>query len=214
MTSRAHVRAALRVAALVARKAPIPDTYEPDVIRATLEDALFDAFMGYASSSGSVTKWRNAAGRAVTEAVADMFYRGYEDAGADDTEADDERWLTGKQAEQRDFLVGAFEAIKEDRDAETVTEDGVRARVEAWAQMLDAVYSEALLRGKKNQSLEWVYGDTDHCPTCQRLNGQRHTARWYLARDYIPGKPGAAMDCGGYRCGCSLVDREGNTVTI
>lgn len=197
-----------------AAKAALPDTYEPDVIRTTLTEALFDAFIGYASSAGSVTKWRNAAGRAVLEGISDMFYRGYEDAGADETEADDERWLTAKQAEQRDYLPGVFDWLKEQRDAETITEDAVRARVEQWAQMLDAVYSEGILRGKKNQLLEWRYGDTDHCETCQKLNGQKHTAKWYLARDYIPGKPGAGMDCGGYRCQCVLLDRDGNEVTL
>ena len=195
-------------------KAAIPDTYEPDVIRTTLTDALFDAFIGYASSAGAVTKWRNAASRAVLEGVSDMFYRGYEDAGADETEDDDERWLTKTQNEQLGYLPGVFEWIKGAKADDSITEDAIRARVEQWGQTLDAVYSEALLRGKKNQSLTWRYGDTDHCSDCQKLNGQRHTAKWYLARDYIPGKPGAAMECGGYRCQCTLEDKDGNAVTI
>jgi hypothetical protein len=195
-------------------KAALPDTYEYDVIRQTLEEALFDAFMGYASSAGAVTKWRNAARRAVLEAHADAFYRGYEEAGAEETEPEDEKWLTAKQKEQVDYVAGVFDWLKEQRDAETVTEDAIRARVEQWCQSLDATFGEGKLRGDKNQVLVWRYGDTDHCETCQRLNGQRHTAKWYIARDYIPGKAGAAMLCGGYRCQCWLETKDGDVVTI
>lgn len=196
-----------------AHKGELPDTYEIDVVRATLEEALFDAFMGYASG-GRVTSYRNAAGRAVLEAHSDAFYRGYEEAGAEETEPEDDAWLTRRQREQVEFLAGVFEWIKAQRDAETITEDAIRARVEAWAQGLDATYGEGKLRGNKSQVLVWHFGDTDHCETCQRLNGQRHKARWYLDRDYIPGKAGAAMLCGGYQCQCWLENKAGETVTI
>ncbi len=137
-----------------------------------------------------------------------------DDAGADELEQEDESWLSSKQKEQLGFLPDTFEWIKQARADESITEDAITDKVERWAQTLDSIYSEALLRGKKNQLLEWRYGDTDHCETCASLNGQRHKASWYLARDYIPGKPGAAMDCGGYRCACVLLDRDGNEVTI
>ena len=213
-TARDELRHLLAEAAgWLAQKGELPDTYEMDVIRQTFEEALFDAFIGYASG-GAVTKWRNAAGRAVIEGHSSAFYRGYDEAGAEETEPDDDRWLTARQNEQREFLAGVFEWIKEQRDAETVTEDAIRARVEAWAQGLDATYGEGKLRGNKNIVLIWHYGDTDHCETCQRLNGQRHKARWYLDRDYIPGKAGAAMLCGGYQCQCWLENKAGETVTI
>jgi len=210
-----HIAVAREVAARVAGfvKASIPDTYEYDVIRKTYVDALFDAFMGYAGGD-RVTRHKNAASRAIVEAFPDAFYRAHEDAGAEETEQDDEQWLTGSTNAELGNLDGVFEWIKQARDEETITEDAIRDRVERWAQGLDSVYSEALLRAKKNQKLEWHYGDTDHCETCATLNGQAHTAKWYLARDYIPGKPGAAMDCGGWRCQCFLTDKSGETVTI
>lgn len=212
---RARLREYLAEAAeWLAAKGALPDTYEMDVIRSTFEEALFDAFIGYASG-GAVTKWRNAAGRAVLEAHSDAFYRGYEEAGAEETEPDDDRWLTGRQREQVEFLAGVFAWIKEQRDAETITEDAIRARVEQWAQGLDATYSEGKLRGDKSQVLIWHLGETeDHCATCARLDGQRHKARWYLDRDFLPGKAGAAMNCGGYRCGCYLTNKAGETVTL
>ena len=196
-------------------KATIPDTYEYDVIRAAYTDTLFEAFIGYASSGGAVTKWKNAAKRAIVEAFPDAFNRAHEEAGADETDDDDEKWLTGRMNEELGHLDGVFAWLKQARGEETITETDIEARVEQWAQGLDSVFSEALLRAKKNQSLEWHLGETEiHCETCARLNGQRHTAKWYLARYYIPGKPGAAMDCGGWRCLCFLTDKSGETVTI
>jgi len=210
----AHRKAAAAVAKEL-YKAAIPDTYEYPVIREAYTDSLFEAFIGYASSAGAVTKWKNSAKRSITEAFPDAFYRAHEEAGAEETDPEDEQWLTGRTNAELGNLDGVFEWIKQARAEETVTEDAIEARVEQWAQGLDSVFSEALLRAKKNQSLEWHLGETEvHCETCAKLNGQRHTAKWYLARDYIPGKPGAAMDCGGWRCQCYLTDKNGETVTI
>lgn len=64
-------------------------------------------------------------------------------------------------------------------------------------------------------SVEKVMESVDveqHCETCASLNGTRHRMSWFVERDYIPQKPGAAMDCGGWRCQCTLVDTEGNQV--
>ncbi len=55
---------------------------------------------------------------------------------------------------------------------------------------------------------------TEHCDTCLGLNNTRHSARWYINRDYIPGKPGAAMDCGGWNCQCYLTNDEGKQFSI
>ena len=219
MTLPDHRRAAHVVAGLVAErltvKAPLPGTDDYAAVRAEYESRLFDAFIGFASSSGRGGRaFRNEAGRAVTDATSAAFYRGYQDAGGEETEAEDEDWLTARQEGERGHLPGVFEWLAEAREAETITEPLIQERVERWAQSLDSIYSEGLLRGKKNQMLEWRYGDTEHCATCLKLNGQRHTAKWYLARDYIPGKPGAAMDCGGYRCQCSLLDKDGGEGTI
>ena len=71
------------------------------------------------------------------------------------------------------------------------------------------------MMGKGKQMLTWRLGNTEvHCSTCASLNGKRHRASWFISHDYIPGKPGAAMDCQGYNCDCALVDDEGIEVTI
>lgn len=204
----AAVRAALKDA--------LPSTDDYDVIAAAYADDLFDAFIGFASSSGRGSRaYRNAASRAVVEAVPAAFYRGYQDAGGEDTEPDDEDWLTARQDAERGYLPGVFDWLAEQRDAETITEDAVRARVDNWASSLASIYVEGQLRGSKNKMLTWSLGSTEkHCATCASLNGQRHSAKWYVRRNYIPRKPQADMDCGGWNCDCSLSDDNGNDVTL
>lgn len=192
-------------------KASKPEDY--DVLRADYVDRLFDNFIGYASSGGSVTKWRNAAGRAVLEVVAGAIEGAFAEADAE-MESDDTAWLRETQTAQVGHLPGVFDWLKEQRDAETITEDAVQARAEQWAQALDGIRSEAQLRTKGKEMLTWHVGDTEHCDTCRRLDGKRHSAKWYIANDYIPGKAGAAMDCGGYRCQCWLEDKNGDEVTL
>ena len=66
---------------------------------------------------------------------------------------------------------------------------------------------------KSNQPLTWRLGKTEeHCDTCAKLDGQTHRLKWYTARDYMPKKPGAAMDCGGWNCDCGLFDKDGKRV--
>jgi hypothetical protein len=47
-----------------------------------------------------------------------------------------------------------------------------------------------------------------------RMSDSQRESKWYIERDFIPGKAGAAMECGGYRCACVLVDKNGDEVTL
>lgn len=193
-------------------KTMLPSTEDYAVIAAEYADRLFEAFISFASTTGRQTRaYRNEAGRAVLDATAAAFYRGYEDAGGEETEPDDDRWLAARQDAERGYLPGVFDWLAEQRDAETVTEGAVRGRVDAWVSSLQSIYAEGKLRGAKNKMLTWRLGGTEqHCATCARLDGQRHSAKWYLGRNYIPRKPQAAMNCGGWNCDCALVDDNGD----
>ncbi len=182
-------------------KAELPETYEYDTIRETYASALTDALLGYASSGGRVTSFTNMAKRAVLEAVSDAIYRGFDDAGADELENDDERWLTAQQQAQIGFLPDVFAWIKEQRDAETITEDAIAGRVEMWLRSLDSLYGEAKMRGSKNKSLVFDGEDGDEsCDVCQGLKGKRHKISWILENDAIPRPGNAYFTCQGYRC--------------
>lgn len=208
-----------RSAALVpeARKAALPATEDYDVVRADLSNRLFDAFMGFLSSAGSVTKWRNAARRALVEDVPGAFYRGYEDAaGADaETEPEDERWITAETARQMAFMDYTFEALREIRADESARESDVEARCETWARTLDGIYSEGKLRGAGNVMLTFDGDDgNESCPECQKYKGQRHGARWWIARDLVRRNGNDNYGCGRWEpCQHDLYDDDGEMFT-
>lgn len=60
---------------------------------------------------------------------------------------------------------------------------------------------------------EWVYGDTNHCPSCLKANGQRHRLKdWHLA-GLLPQNNGSKdLICGGFNCKCKLVRVTGSSL--
>lgn len=184
-----------------------------------IEEAMLDFFM----AEDPVTAYRNAMNKSMSDAFLSAFELGYTDNGAELPLDDDAlEWLSSKQEQEFGFIRELFVSLKDMRAAYRAKEiktGEVKAEVvsrrDGYLATLDAVYTAAKMYAKKNAMLEWRYGDTVHCGTCEKLNGQKHKATWYLSRDYIPGKPGAAMDCGGWRCQCRLIDvKSGNEITI
>lgn len=183
-----------------------------DVIRADFETRLTDAFQSAVSTNGRAA--RNAARLAVVEDVPAAFERGYADGGGEEIDAEDNAWATDEQARQLAFMSDAVSALRELGDA--ITEDLINSRVGLWLGTLDAIYAHAKLLGAKNKMLTWHLGSTEkHCATCAKLDGQRHSAKWWLNHNYIPRQPGSeTLDCGGWQCDCSLADDEDNEFTV
>ncbi len=94
-----------------------------DVIRADYKSRLFDAFIGYLSSGGSVARWLHAASRAISEDFSAAFYRGYQDGGgALPVEADDDAWLTTRVPHEWHYLSELFKVLNDWRLSEQYTE--------------------------------------------------------------------------------------------
>ena len=216
-TARDELRHLLAEAAgWLAQKAPVPATEDLAVVRAEYAERLFEAFIGYVSSTGAVTSWRNQARRAVVEAFPAAFYTGYVDGGGEETEDEDEAWLTVRINQELEFVAGIFETLKEWRASEDFTEGDVQARVDGYVATLEGVYTEGKLRGSKNRTLEFDGDDGDEsCPDCQRLKGKRHTIKWILANNAIPRPGNDYFECQGYRCQHFWVDpNTGETYTF
>lgn len=165
---------------------------------------------------GSVTAPRNQFRQAAVEALGDGFDLGYEDKGGDLPIDDDALgWLNARIEQELSYISMLFEQIKELRKDEDVNPlEWVSMKADSYVAACREAYNAGKMFADKLQMLTWVYGDADHCATCEKLNGQRHRASWFLSRNYIPRKPGASLDCGGYRCKCSLIDKDGNEFTI
>ena len=193
------------------------------VIRSDYRARIAEAMTDYLATDKPSTAFRGAMRTAAIEDLPAAFWNGYaETAGEIDyTDEDAAGWIESKLEGELGFIAELFVSLKQLRDqfwhgeADTnALRDEVASRVDGYAATLESVRVAGRMWGSKNQMLTWEYGDTEHCDTCQKLNGKAHRAKWYLALDYIPGKPGAAMDCGGYRCQCKLRDKDGNVISI
>ena len=194
--------------------AGLPVKATPDINR-EYNDAIIAAIVDY-FEGGAVAASRNDFKRAMITAFGDSFDAGWQDGGGELPIDDDAMaWLEDRLNEEAGYIDGVFQEAKELRkDKEFDYFTWATQKAERYVNTLTSIYNAAKLLANDRQMLTWRYGDADHCATCEKLNGQRHRASWYIDRDYIPGKPGAAMDCGGYRCQCVLLDASGNEVTI
>ena len=130
--------------------------------------------------------------------------------------------LTEVLSLQRGFARAAWlklqAQVKTARDAGQDTSGLGAGFGDRWAAGLWGEYNyfKMLSKSGTGKLFFWVLGNTEkHCATCKSLAaGAGHTIDWYIARDYIPGRNGAAMECGGYWCDCTLVDAAGHDWTL
>lgn len=185
-------------------------------INARYHDEITNALVNY-FSGGNVTSSKNQFRQAMVEAFNSAFDTGWIDGGqAFPVSADAVDWLMARESQEVGHIDTLFSQAKELRkEKEFDYFTWVTARADGYTSTVISIYNAAKLWAKGNQMLTWQLGNTEkHCPTCSKLNGGRHRASWYIGHDYIPRKPGASMECGGYNCDCSLVDDNGNEVTI
>lgn len=177
-------------------------------------DAITQALVNY-FEGGNLAASRNIFKKAMTEASLDAFESGWQDNDGElPIDEDALAWLGDFQNEQFGYVDDLFQQMRDLRkDKEFDYFAWASARADGYTEAMTAVYNAAAMLVKK-QMLTWHYGDTQHCSTCEDLNGQRHRASWYLSRDYVPRKPGANLECHGFRCQCYLTDDNGDTITL
>jgi hypothetical protein len=166
---------------------------------------------------GSVTSPRNQFRQAMTEAFNSAFDTGWVDGGQElPVDEDAAAWLQAQLSGEMANIDSLFEQAKTLRkEPEFDFFTWITTRADGYTNTAASIYNAAALLAKKNQLLTWNLGNTEkHCDTCAKLDGTKHRASWYIGNNYIPRKPGADMDCGGYRCDCSLTDKDGNTITL
>src|SRR3990167_3578745 len=170
-------------------KAALPDTRDYPTIRREYRLSIYAAVVGYLDSAGAITRWKNAARRAVVDHFPEAFYSGYAEGGAEEVEEGDERWLTGRMNEELGYLDDLFSSLRDLRG--TVYADAeAQLRADGYVATLDGVYSEGKLRGSKNKTLEFAGDDgAESCETCQKLKGKRMSVYKIIREGLIP-KPG------------------------
>lgn len=84
--------------------------------------------------------------------------------------------------------------------------DPLISRAELWANRYNDVVNQAkLITAGAKDKLEWIYGDTDHCGTCEALNGLVATrSEWEQSNFHPQRPPNPMLECEGWRCQCRL----------
>lgn len=193
-------------------------------LRADYKRTVKSAVDDYLTSTDRATSYISTVRKSAVESFTGAFGAGYTDGGGDenDIDQDADQWLTDRINQEVSFIGELFTSLKALRDEYIAGEIKIAdlrseaaTRADGYTDSLDAVYNSGKMWGMKNKMLTWRLGSTEkHCKTCLSLDGNSHRASWYLARNYIPRKPGANLECGGYNCDCTLLDSLGNEITI
>jgi hypothetical protein len=77
------------------------------------------------------------------------------------------------------------------------------SRAEMWANKYEYIRSIAMQMACKDEKLLWrINPAKEHCGSCVRLNGRVYRASIWRKYDIYPRMH--RLECGGWRCGCSL----------
>lgn len=84
--------------------------------------------------------------------------------------------------------------------------DPLLSRAQLWAGRYNDVVNQSILATAEPQDkFEWIYGDTQHCSTCEALNGLVASAAEWEQSGFRPqSPPNDMLECGGWRCQCRL----------
>lgn len=179
-------------------------------------DEITRALIAY-FEGGPIAASRNAFKRAMIQAFGDAFDAGWIDGGGTLPVDDDAlEWIGARMNEEAGYIDALFQDARQRRkDKDFDWFAWASRKADRYTAAVTGVYNAGRMLAGNKQMLTWHLGATgEHCVTCVKLNGQRHRAEWYVKRNYIPGKAGAAMYCGGYNCQCFLTDDNGLGVTI
>lgn len=150
-------------------------------------------------------QWASAM-RAIIRRFGERAYiDGMADGGVEDEPTEDDRIsINGLHSDNSGYVTELGNVLyKEDG----VTDAQADVKAAMWFnKSIEPYYQAGLFSADSNGLYEWVYGDTEHCETCQRLNGQRHRLKGWKA-NYLPKSD--LLDCHGFNCECNLVKAKG-----
>lgn len=180
-------------------------------IRDTYWAEIYDSVYDYLVGDKPVTSYRNKMSKAMADAFVQAGELGYEEGGGE-LPMDNATlvWLGEAQTTELENIANLFSRLKQEWDGLDPINEAY-ARADGYTATLDSIRAQAKIMAGKGL-FQWVLGSTEkHCATCAKLaNGKFRPAKWYVQRGYIPRLPGASMECGGYNCDCTLIDKNGN----
>ena len=134
------------------------------------------------------------------------FEDGLVEGGVNDAPDDDDRATIARlTAEQSAYVTNFADTLFSEVGISDAQAAGKPAM---WFnKSIMAFFDAGLMSADKNGMYEWVYGDTEHCTDCRRLNGQRHRLKNWSKKNWLP--QSSRLKCKGFNCKCKLVKRRG-----
>lgn len=173
---------------------------------------LYSVMDDYTATERPITAFRNAFKRVVYEGFFEAGQAGWIDAGATGLIPDSlTEYINGRFERETEYIDDLWQQLRELRKTGDMDEiaNQIKARADGYTATLEGVYNYAMMLGGKERPGKWVYGDTDHCETCNDLNGQIHPLSWYIGNNFIPRQAGSqTLACRGFRCQCQVIDPE------
>jgi hypothetical protein len=134
----------------------------------------------------------------------------------EDADNDDKAAISAWVANQQKFVNEFSSAVvgaAQDKDKR----QEILSRVELWASSMSNIGNAGLMSAQQNMMATWKLNahhiTNEHCVTCMALDGKRHRMKWFTSRGFIPREIGSkTLACGGWNCGCGLVDDQGNLI--
>ena len=80
----------------------------------------------------------------------------------------------------------------------------VLGRVDLWVNQYNSASIKAEAMAAGDAKYAWVYGPTEHCTTCLRLNGKVKRMSYWVDHVLPQNAPNPRLLCGGWRCQCTL----------
>ncbi len=164
--------------------------------------------LGFVSDSSILGDLR----RLVKNAIADAYVEGLAegDVSADEMSDDDALMIIELGDRQLEHVTNFVRDIRDAKNDKAAQRDILDRRLDLWTASVESAGAQGIASAKSNTMGTWQYGDSEHCATCAKLNGQRHRLKWFLSNGYIPREPGSqTLDCGGWACQCKIVDERG-----
>lgn len=179
--------------------------------RNTLELYVVDAANGNLRSGAMSRRMRElviASGEAV---YVEGLREGGGDGELEKTDRDAVRdWTLSQTAHINDFVDAAIAVAKLKGDEKTAARNAILDRVRLWVDNLNLL-GQLAAGSVKDPMVTWEWSpEKEHCNTCAQLNGKRHKLSWFVEKGYIPQERGSeTLECGGWECGCKLIDDKG-----
>jgi len=193
-TAFANTEAALAVKAIQATRLDFENA---------LEDLLAEIMAGGITKSRARVAFMNLIDVHGNKAARDGFADGGVDAEPD---ADEQAEIDTLIREQRQYVNSLLSTLYSDEDS--ITAAMAEQKPSMWFnKSIYPIYTLALGLADRNGMYEWVYGPTEHCDDCQRLNGQRHRMKDWTRRRLLP--KADTLECKGFNCKCNLVRSTG-----